>query len=77
MDRKDFHNSDKVYQKGDRVCCIGGGLHIECTVIEESTNWNDVKVLDPITEREIWISRSQIDHDKQYYRDKALKELGI
>ena len=77
MDRKDFHNSEKVYKKGDRVCCIGGGLHIECTVIEESTNWNDVKVLDPITEREIWISRNQIDHDKQYYRDKALKELGI
>jgi len=74
MDRKDFHNSDKVYQKGDRVCCIGGGLHIECKVIEESTNWSgfshDVKVLDTITEREIWISRSQIDHDKQYYRIK-------
>ena len=32
MDRKDFHNSDKVYQKIDRVCCIGGGLHIECTI---------------------------------------------
>jgi hypothetical protein len=77
MDRKDFHNSDKVYQKGDRVCCIGGGLHIECVVVEESKNWNDVKVFDPITEREIWISRNQIDHDKQYYRDKALKELGI
>ena len=30
MVSKDFHNSDKVYQKGDRVCCIGGGLHIEC-----------------------------------------------
>ena len=77
MDRKDFHNSDKVYKKGDRVCCIGGGLHIECVVVEESKNWNDVKVLDPITEREIWVSRNQIDHDKQYYRDKALKELGI
>lgn len=77
MDRKDFHNSDKVYQKGDRVCCIGGGLHIECVVVEESKNWNDVKVFDPITEREIWVSRNQIDHDKQYYRDKALKELGI
>jgi hypothetical protein len=86
MDRKDFHNSDKVYKKGDRVCCIGGGLGsghypIECTVIEDSTNWSgfshNVKVLDPITEREIWISRNQIDHDKQYYRDKALKELGI
>ena len=77
MDRKDFHNSDKVYKKGDRVCCIGGGLHIECVVVEESKNWNDVKVFDPITEREIWVSRNQIDHDKQYYRDKALKELGI
>jgi|694.fasta_scaffold28048_4 hypothetical protein len=32
MVSKDFHNSDKVYQKGDRVCCIGGGLHIECVV---------------------------------------------
>lgn len=77
MDRKDFHTSDKVYQKGDRVCCTGGGLHIECVVVEESKNWNDVKVFDPITEREIWVSRNQIDHDKQYYRDKALKELGI
>lgn len=77
MDRKDFHNSDKVYQKGDRVCCIGGGLHIECIVVEESKKWNDVKVFDPITERELWVSRNQIDHDKQYYRDKALKELGI
>jgi len=77
MDRKDFHNSDKVYKKGDRVCCIGGGLHIECVVVEESKNWNDVKVFDPITEKEIWVSRNQIDHDKQYYRDKALKELGI
>jgi len=77
MDRKDFLNSGKVYQKGDRVCCIGGGLHIECVVVEESKNWNDVKVFDPITEREIWVSRNQIDHDKHYYRDKALKELGI
>jgi hypothetical protein len=77
MDRKDFHNSDKVYQKGDRVCCIGGGLHIECIVVEESKEWNDVKVFDPVTGREIWISRNQIDHDKQYYRDKALKSLGI
>ena len=63
MDRKDFHNSDKVYKKGDRVCCIGGGLHIECVVVEESKNWNDVKVFDPITEREIWVSRNQIDHE--------------
>ena len=55
MDRKDFHNSDKVYKKGDRVCCIGGGLHIECVVVEESKNWNDVKVFDPITEKEIWV----------------------
>ena len=35
------------------------------------------KVFDPITEREIWVSINQIDHDKQYYRDKDLKELGI
>lgn len=77
MDRKDFHNSDKVYQKGDRVCCIGGGLHIECVVVEESKNWNDVKVFDPITDFSFWVSRNQIDHDKQYYRDKSLKELGI
>ena len=45
MDRKDFHNSDKVYKKGDRVCCIGGGLHIECVVVEESKNWNDVLMM--------------------------------
>ena len=69
--------NNQLYKKGDRVCCIGGGLHIQCVVVEESKNWNDVKVFDPITEREIWISRNQIDHDKQYYRDKALKELGI
>jgi len=69
--------NNQTYKKGDRVCCIGGGLHIECVVVEESKNWNDVKVFDLITEREIWVSRNQIDHDKQYYRDKALKELGI
>lgn len=69
--------NNQVYKKGERICCIGGGLHIECVVIEESNEWNDVKVLDPITGREIWISRNQIDHDKQYFRDKALKELGI
>ena len=81
MDKKD---SDKVYQKGDRVCCIGDGLHIECIVVEDSIGQSlkgnklgDIKVFDPITERELWVSRNQIDHDKQYYRDKALKELGI
>ena len=77
MVSKDFHNSDKVYQKGDRVCCIGGGLHIQCVVVEESKNWNDVKVFDPITDFSFWVSRNQIDHDKQYHRDKSLKELGI
>lgn len=45
MDRKDIHNSDKIYKKGDRVCCIGGGLHIECIVVEESNSWNDVNYL--------------------------------
>ena len=69
--------NNQTYKKGDRVCYIGGGLHIECVVVKESKNWNDVKVFDPITEREIWVSRNQIDHDKQYYRDKAIKELGI
>ena len=46
-------------------------------VVEESKQWNDVKVFDPVTEREIWVSRNQIDFDKQYYRDKALESLGI
>jgi hypothetical protein len=71
----EMQNNDIILKKGDRVSCIGGGLHIECVVIEESNSW--VKVLDPLSEREIWISRNQIDHDKQYYRDKVLKELGI
>jgi hypothetical protein len=73
----EMQNNDIIFKKGERVSCIGGGLHIECVVIEESNIWNDVKVLDPLSEREIWISRNQIDHDKQYYRDKVLKELGI
>jgi hypothetical protein len=70
-------DNDIVFKKGDRVSCIGGGLHIECIVVEESKQWNDVKVFDPVTEREIWVSRNQIDFDKQYYRDKALESLGI
>jgi hypothetical protein len=72
-----MQNNDIIFKKGDRVSCIGGGLHIECIVVEESKECNDVKVFDPVTGREIWISRNQIDHDKQYYRDKALKSLGI
>jgi len=43
--------NNQVYKKGERICCIGGGLHIECVVIEESNEWNDVKVLDPIIEK--------------------------
>jgi hypothetical protein len=83
-----------IFKKGDRVCCIGSGLHIECIVLEDPMDSQDkyrglnyakydfsqlrsIKVFDPITEREIWVPRSQIDYDKQYYRDKALKSLGI
>lgn len=63
------------YKKGDRVLCTGGGLQIECEVVDET--WHDVKILDPITGRMMWVSHNQICHDKQYYRDKTLKELGI
>lgn len=82
-----MQNNDIIFKKGDRVCCISGGLHIECLVVVDSLSdpqnaqmqWGryDVKVLDPITGREIWVPRNQIDYDKQYYRDKALKSLGI
>lgn len=82
--------ADNIYKKGDRVSCIAGGLHIECIVIEDALSnpqegvrkglyygKYDIKVLDPITEREIWVPRNQIDYDKQYYRDKILKSIGI
>ena len=85
-----MQNNDIIYKKGDRVSCIAGGLHIECIVVEDSLSdphegmkkgllygRYDIKVLDPITGREIWVPRNQIDYDKQYYRDKALKSLGI
>lgn len=66
------------FKPGDRVSCIGDGLHIECFVIRDpGIEYNNILVLDPVTQREIWVSRSQIDYDKQFYRDKALNELGI
>lgn len=82
-------SSNQKYKSGERVCCIGDGLNIECIVLYDSLGdasnalgssyWalDAVKVFDPITKKEIWISRSQLDYSKQYYRDKALKELGI
>lgn len=68
---------NNIYKKGDRVSCIGGGLHIKCIVIEQSVATGNLKVLDPITKKEIWVPRDQIDHDKQYYRNLSLKSLGI
>lgn len=66
------------FKPGDRVSCIGDGLHIECKVINDpGIEYLSILVLDPVTNREVWVSRSQIDYDKQYYRDKALNELGI
>jgi len=66
------------FKTGDRVSCIGDGLHIECIVIRDpGIEYLSILVLDPVTNREVWVSRNQIDYDKQYYRDKALKELGI
>jgi hypothetical protein len=64
------------FKPGDRVSCIGDGLHIECKVVRDFGT-SSILVLDPVTNREVWVSRSQIDYDKQYYRDKVLNELGI
>jgi hypothetical protein len=67
-----------LLKRGRRVSCIGNGLHIECIVIRDpGIEYLSILVLDPVTNREVWVSRNQIDYDKQYYRDKALKELGI
>lgn len=66
---------DRVYKKGDRVCYIESGLSIECVVLK-SYRYN-VCVLFISTGKVIWISLNKLTHDKKYYRDKYLKELGI
>lgn len=63
------------YKKGDKVCCIGGDLNIECVVVDVSQN--NIKIFDPVMHKEFWVSRYQISFNKQYYRDKYLTELGI
>jgi hypothetical protein len=66
-------NINHQFKPGEKVCCIGDNLHIECTVI--SDNGSNIAVEDPLTGRIVYIPRNQIDYDKQYYRDKKLENL--
>jgi len=67
-------NINHQFKSGEKVCCIGDNLHIECKVIKDSGDYN-ITVEDPLTGKHIWVPRNQIDYDKQYYRDKKLENL--
>ena len=65
---------NQQFKPGELVCCIGDGLHIECTVISDNGH-NYICVEDPLTGRQLFVPREQIDYDLSYYRNKKLENL--
>jgi hypothetical protein len=53
-------NPNHRFKSGEKVLCIGDGLYIECKVIKDNGDYN-ITVEDPLTGRQIWVPRNQIE----------------